>query len=357
MRINFVIPEYSKTGGIRVALLFAENLADRGHEVAFFAPGIPFNPYKGEFKPYFIRHRIKRSLAYFFGSVELNPFFNSVKLPMNTVRVISDSTIPDADFIVATSWTSAYRVNALSEKKGKKIYLVQDYEIWNSNKKLADESYKLPLCKVTVSEYLKNLLEEKFGEKSVKILVSPDYRRFYNDDKKFGGPLRILFMDHMLSNKNVGGALEIVEKIKNKYPYVLFDCFGVERFHDMPDFVTFHKNPSDEEIRRLYCAAGIFIFPSLYEGFGMPPAEAMACKCAVAGYASAAVPEYAVNNESAMLAEPGDSDGLLECAERLITDGVLLKKISLAGYDIVKQKLGWDKAADAFENVMKGLLK
>lgn len=357
MRINFVVPEYTKTGGMRVVLLFAEELIGRGHDVSLYAPGVPFNPYRKQFKPYFIKHRIRKSAGYLFGKGQVDPFFAASRVKINTVPFITDFFIPAADIVIATSWTSAYPVYRLPERKGKKVYLVQDYEAWNSNVKYVDESYKLPLYKVTVSEYLKKLLLEKFDEKSVKILVSPDYRKFYNNDKRFDGPLRILFMDHVLPNKNVEGALAIVRRIKEQYPETVFDCFGVDRFHEIPGFVKFHRNPSDEEIRRLYCDSAIFIFPSLYEGFGMPPAEAMACKCAVAGYASAAIPEYAENRVSALLAQSGDSEGLFECVEGLIKDNELLRNISMAGYEHVKQKLNWEKSTDEFENVLKGLVK
>lgn len=357
MRVNFVVPEYTKTGGMRVVLLFAEELISRGHEVSLYAPGIPFNPYKKQFKPYFIKHRLRKSAGYLFGKEQTDPFYFNSRAGINTVPFISDFFIPDADVVIATSWTSSYPVHRLSERKGKKVYLVQDYEIWNSNVKYVDESYGLPLYKITVSEYLKKLLLEKFGEKSEKILVSPDYRRFYNEEKIFPSELRILFMDHSLPNKNSAGAVEIAKKLKSRHPELKFNCFGMDRYQGMPEFIEFHRNPADNEIRKLYCESQIFIFSSLYEGFGMPPAEAMACKCAVAGYAAGAVPEYAEHNVSAILADIGDSEGLLNGIGRLVNDNELLRRISIGGFENVKSKLDWKISTDLFENILKELTK
>lgn len=357
MRINFVVPEYTKTGGMRVVLLFAEELVSRGHEVSLYAPGFPFNPYKKQFKPYFIKHRLRKSAVYLSGKGRTDAFFAGSRAEINTVPFITDFFIPDADVVIATSWTSSYPVRRLSERKGKKVYLVQDYEAWNSNVKYVDESYKLPLFKITVSEYLKRLLLVKFGEKSEKIPVSPDYRKFYNSDKRFDVPLRILFMDHSLPNKNTAGAVEIAKKLKSRYPELKFNCFGMDRYREMPEFIEFHRNPDDREIRKLYCDSQIFIFSSLYEGFGMPPAEAMACKCAVAGYAAAALPEYAEHNVSAILADTGDSEGLLNGICRLVNDNELLRRISINGFENVKRKLDWKISTDMFENILKELTR
>jgi glycosyltransferase involved in cell wall biosynthesis len=357
MRIHFIVPEYTKTGGMRVVLLYAREFIKQGHIVNLFAPGIPFNNYKDIVKPYFIKYRIKKSMMYFLRTSKKNNFFTKTKAGIRTVPIIADMFIPDADIVIATSWTSSYAVNKLSERKGKKVYLVQDYEIWNSNEKMVDGSYSLPLFKITVSKYLKNLLGDKFNSKSEEILISPDYQVFYNDEKIFHSPLRILFMEHILSNKNVKGAIDIVIKLKEKYPDLIFNCFGVDNFNEMPKFVNFYKNPSDEEIRKLYCESQIFIFPSLYEGFGLPPAEAMACKCAVAGYAVAALPEYAENNKSAVLVEPGDADGLFLGIEKLINNSEFLKNVSFNGYDAVKKKLNWEDSANKFEETINRLHK
>jgi glycosyltransferase involved in cell wall biosynthesis len=352
LKINFIVPEFSRTGGMRVITLFARELIKKGHEVIMTNPGIPFNSYMGLIKPYFIKYRIRKSANYFLGRKSGSDDFFETTAKKVTVPLINDFFVQDADAVIATAWPSAFAVSKLSVKKGKKFYLIQDYETWNSNTIKVDESYLLPLTKISVSGYLHGLLKEKFNTDSEKVLVSPDYEIFDNGNKIFNNPPKILFMDHLLQNKNVEGAIDTAVKLKIKYPYLIFNCFGVDKFHDIPDFIKFHKNPDDNRIKNLYCESDIFIFPSKYEGFGLPPAEAMACKCAVVGNSVAALPEFAENDVSAILVKPDDDGNLLKGVEKLITNPELLKHISFGGYEAVKRNLSWEKSGELFETIL-----
>ena len=75
---------------------------------------------------------------------------------------------------------------------------------------------------------------------------------------------------------------------------------------------------SSERVASLYRRAACLVFPSLYEGFGLPPLEAMACGCPVAAANAGAIPE--VCGDAAVLFDPLDVDsiaaGVLEADER-----------------------------------------
>jgi len=72
----------------------------------------------------------------------------------------------------------------------------------------------------------------------------------------------------------------------------------------------------DEELADLYTAAGCLVFPSRYEGFGLPCLEAMACGCPVAAYRNSSLPE--VVGEAGMLVADGDAEALGLAAARMI---------------------------------------
>jgi glycosyltransferase involved in cell wall biosynthesis len=72
----------------------------------------------------------------------------------------------------------------------------------------------------------------------------------------------------------------------------------------------------DEELADLYTAAGCLVFPSRYEGFGLPCLEAMACGCPVAAYRNSSLPE--VIGEAGMLVADGDAEGLGVAAAGMI---------------------------------------
>jgi glycosyltransferase involved in cell wall biosynthesis len=267
---------------------------------------------------------------------------------IKAVPAINNFFIDDADAIVASAWTTAYHVNKLNKKKGKKFYLIQDFEVWHSNTERAENSYKLPLVRNVVSKYLHDLLKSKFGVESNIISAGVSFEDFYNDNKIYHEPPAILFNDHLLEHKNVKGLLEVVKMLKEKYPKLVIRSFGVHQYNAMPDYVEFHKNPGDEELRQLYCDSDIFIFASKFEGFGTPSAEAMACKCALVANSVAAIPEYSVHMENAIHCNPGNPVELFNGVSYLIDNPAELKRISEAGYEQVRKLLSWDTAVEKF---------
>ncbi len=75
---------------------------------------------------------------------------------------------------------------------------------------------------------------------------------------------------------------------------------------------------SRQRLRELYRGAMLFVYPSRYEGFGIPPLEAMACGAPVIATRTGAIPEYA--GDAALLVDPGDAEALREAMLRIIRD-------------------------------------
>lgn len=93
---------------------------------------------------------------------------------------------------------------------------------------------------------------------------------------------------------------------------------GLERLGQLPDGVERWGAVSSAELASLYRRAAVLVFPSLYEGFGMPPLEAMASGCPVAAASAAAIPE--ICGDAAVLFDPLDPEsiaaGILEADGR-----------------------------------------
>jgi len=93
---------------------------------------------------------------------------------------------------------------------------------------------------------------------------------------------------------------------------------GLERLGPLPDGVERLGVVPAEELASLYRRAACLVFPSLYEGFGLPPLEAMASGCPVAAARAGAIPE--VCGDAAVLFDPSDAEsivaGVLEAVER-----------------------------------------
>ena len=107
-------------------------------------------------------------------------------------------------------------------------------------------------------------------------------------------------------------------------------------------------------LRDLYAAAGVFAFPSLYEGFGLPVAEAMACGTPVLTSDATALPEVA--GGAAVLVDPRSSGSIADGLARLLGDEALRARCREAGLARAAE-LTWDAAAERLVGVWSDVLR
>lgn len=107
-----------------------------------------------------------------------------------------------------------------------------------------------------------------------------------------------------------------------------------------------------EDMIRLYSHADLFVFPSLYEGFGMPVLEAMACGVPVITSNRTALPEVA--GDAALLVDPENDEELGEAMIRVLYDASLRESLCKKGFERAKQ-FTWERAAKQTLDVYKEL--
>jgi glycosyltransferase involved in cell wall biosynthesis len=130
----------------------------------------------------------------------------------------------------------------------------------------------------------------------------------------------VLYPARPWPHKNHGRLLEAFTELRRTRPRLrlVLTGGGLERLDPLPDGVTRLGSVSSERVASLYRRAACLVFPSLYEGFGLPPLEAMACGCPVAAANAGAIPE--VCGDAAVLFDPTDPEaiaaGILEADAR-----------------------------------------
>jgi glycosyltransferase involved in cell wall biosynthesis len=112
------------------------------------------------------------------------------------------------------------------------------------------------------------------------------------------------------------------------------------------------KPHSDREIAAALRAADMFVHPSWFEGFGLPPLEAMACGTACVITDSGGVSEYAQDNLNCLLVPPKNPPALTFAIQKLIEDTPLRQRLAAAG-PATAELFTWDRAADALESILK----
>jgi len=112
---------------------------------------------------------------------------------------------------------------------------------------------------------------------------------------------------------------------------------------NLDGMVHFTGRLTREELAQHYSAAQIAIVPSLYEGFGIPAAEAMACDTPVIATTGGALPE--VVGDAGILVPPGSADALAAAIKQLLYDKQAQQRMSEAGRKRVREKFNWEQAA------------
>jgi glycosyltransferase involved in cell wall biosynthesis len=150
--------------------------------------------------------------------------------------------------------------------------------------------------------------------------------------RKFNLPERfILFVGTVEPRKNIVGLLRAYHHLRTRYNITdtalvlagkqgwLYDEIGeeVEKL-DLASSVIFTGRVSDEELHQLYVAAHVHVHPAVYEGFGLPPLEAMACGTPTVVSNTSSLPE--VVGDAGLLVDPDDYEELAVAVHRLLTN-------------------------------------
>ncbi|OON76744.1 glycosyl transferase family 1 [Streptomyces tsukubensis] len=130
----------------------------------------------------------------------------------------------------------------------------------------------------------------------------------------------------------------------------------IERY-GLADRVEFVKGISDAELVDLVRGAQVACVPSLYEGFSLPAAEAMATATPLVATTGGAIPEVAGNDgETCLAVPPGDAGALAAALRRLLDDPELRRRLGAAGRERVLARFTWARAAQGTAELYRGAI-
>jgi glycosyltransferase involved in cell wall biosynthesis len=150
----------------------------------------------------------------------------------------------------------------------------------------------------------------------------------------------ILFLGTLEPRKNVTRLLEAYARLPESKPPLMLaggkgwlyeDLLARREALGLTDQVHFVGYVPAEDLPLWYNAAELFAYPSLYEGFGLPPLEAMACGTPVISSASSSLPE--VVGSAGLLVDPTDVEALATAMHRVISDKDLQAEMRNAGLE------------------------
>ncbi|MEX2015013.1 MAG: glycosyltransferase family 1 protein [Candidatus Hydrogenedentales bacterium] len=170
---------------------------------------------------------------------------------------------------------------------------------------------------------------------------------------KYGvaGPF-LLFVSTLEPRKNVVGLLEIFARLAKEFPHKLV-LIGSVGWNAQPMFDAITRLGIGDRVVRpgyvphgelplFYSTADAFVFPTHYEGFGLPLLEALACGCPVVASDNTSVPE--VTGDAALLAAADDVDAQAANVRRVLTDEALRAELIEKGF-VQAKRFSWDRCA------------
>lgn len=178
-----------------------------------------------------------------------------------------------------------------------------------------------------------------------------DHESLYHFKNKHAINDKCIFYSGTLTpRKNMIRFLSAFAKIKDHIPHTLILTGGKshndhqvrELIHKMGDSVQVLGHIPDEDMPFIYNLADVFVYPSLYEGFGLPPLEAMACGCPVIASNVSSIPE--VVGDAAIMVDPYNVDEIADAMLRVARDRELRKELIEKGYQNIK-RFSWEKSA------------
>ena len=265
-------------------------------------------------------------------------------------------TIHDITPIVTPSYHFPFRTLT------NRIFLLP---VLNSSEIIIADSYhtKQDICKVY------GIAPEKIDV--IHLAVDPQFRPMEQEkilawctQKKIFSPY-LLFVGTIEPRKNIETLLKAFEIIADNYRDLHLVLSGNRGWNSEPIFCMIASlRYSDrihwldyvpfEELPLLYCGANAFVYPSWYEGFGLPPLEAMQCGTPVICSCSSSLPEV-VGNGGIMVA-PDDVQGFVREINRVLMDESFREKLIQYGFQQAKQ-FSWEKTADMTADVYEKILR
>ncbi|GAB4186251.1 MAG: glycosyltransferase family 1 protein [Calditrichia bacterium] len=125
---------------------------------------------------------------------------------------------------------------------------------------------------------------------------------------------------------------------------------SVQEYSQVEDNIVFTGRLTDEELIQYYSNAECFVFPSLYEGFGIPPLEAQACGCPVIASNAASLPE--ILSDSAYFVNPIDIAEISDAINLLINSNELKATLIQKGFENVA-RYSWEKSANKLMTIIE----
>lgn len=361
MKVTFVLPILDHSGGNRVVAMHAAGLLARGHRVDIVVP----RPGRQGLTASIGRlMRGQTSVAESSSAASRGSHVEDLGITpiiANRPGPVGATDVPDSDVVVATWWETAEWVLALQRSKGAKAYFVQGFEVFDyTPKDRVEATYRAPLNRITISNWLQAMLARDFGDHDVALVPNGvDTLHFSCTTHARQRDPTVGFIASTTPVKGLDTAVAALSRLRSSLPNLRLRAFGREAltpaaFRGLP--IEHTEKLTQEQIRDIYATCDVWLAPSLSEGFGLPVLEAMACRTPVVSTRTGWAAEGIVDGLNGYLAEPLDDAMLAQhLATVLALDDIDWNRMSAAAHRTASAH-GWPESTALFEAALLRLI-
>jgi glycosyltransferase involved in cell wall biosynthesis len=353
LKITFVLPGPGviPSGGYKVVYEYANHLSRKGHAVVVVHSSrrcmVTWKPLDH------LKNAIRWIQQLMNKSYRPDKWFRvDPEVKLLCVPDLSERWIPNGDVVIATAWRTAEWVSRYSRAKGIGYYLIQHHEIWDGDAKEVNASWKLPLKKIVIAQWLQ-AIALGMGENATYIPNGLSINEFQLDiPLSARDPKRVMMLYHDAIWKGSADGVKAISLARHEEPGIRFVLYGVSpRPAALPEWMEYYQKPERKLLRELYNQAAVFVAPSWSEGWGLPPCEAMLCGAAVAATDADGYREFAIHEDTALLSPVQDPRRLADNILRLVRDSALRAHIASRGHEHIQQ-FTWERASSRLESLL-----
>jgi len=286
VRFTFLLPSDDLTGGNRVVATYAKNLIARGHQVTVVCNAPDRISLREQLRALGVgQWRALRD------RMQLKPGHVALSgVPLKVLeraRPFTADDLPDADVLIATWWETAVWMHSMPPSKGRKVHLIQDYEVWTGGdiRSAVHAALRLPNHKIVISNELKRTLETEVGDIAVTVVPNAvDLLQFDAPSRDRAEAPTVGFMYGKTPRKAADLYAHACELARLQLPNFQVLAFGADLPTNklpLPTGTEFFLRPPQTELASIYARCDAWLFGSRIDSFGLPILEAMACRTPV----------------------------------------------------------------------------
>lgn len=351
MKLAIVLPAPSNKaiGGYKIIYEYAKYLSSTyGHDVTIYYD-IQVNDKM---------HFLVKTKLYFIGN--FTKFFDwfdflDAKVKHHVYFNLQIKRLKDYDCILATAAPVAKKIQ-LSTLSIPVLYFIQHYEDWSMSEQELIKTYKAAnFYNIVISDWLQDIL---IGNKAkiTKLLPNPiDHDKFYmtiNPEDRY--PSSISMMYHPVKWKGSDEGIQALTLVKEKLPDFTATLFSVyPKPNSLPEWITYIYEPTQKRLQEIYNESALFLSPSIKEGYGLPPAEAMACGAMVITTDSGGVTTFCKDQKTAIVVQSPPNPQEIACVIMdFINDNDLRIRLANDGNAFIHD-FKWENNVSTLEQLIK----